>query len=197
MTTIDYFMVTVSPYTYLAGLELEALAARHGAEIVYRPFAIGKVFEATGTPLPPQRHPSRQSYRLKDIARSAAAAGLPINVKPRHWPVNPVPSCAAVIAAQEAGSPNVGALAHALLAACWAEERDIADEAEVKACMSAFDVDPALLDRRLLASVETFERNTALALEKGVFGAPTYVVGEEVFWGHDRLGHLEAHLAAL
>ncbi|WP_118136065.1 2-hydroxychromene-2-carboxylate isomerase [Oceanicella sp. SM1341] len=197
MAQIDYFMVTISPYTYLAGLELEEIAARHGAQVVYRPFALGKVFEATGTLPPPQRHPSRQAYRLKDLARCAAASGLPINVTPRYWPVNPVPSCAAVIAAQEAGQGDVGALAHGLLAACWAEERDISDEAEVKACMSAAGVDPSLLDSRLLASVEQFERNTALALEKGVFGAPSYVVGDELFWGHDRLGQLDAHLAAL
>lgn len=195
MARIDYFFVTISPFSYLAGTGLEEIAARHGATITYRPFNIAKVFEAVGTQLPGQRHPNRQAYRLADIVRSAKMAGLAVNAQPRHWPTNPVPSCAAIIAAQKEGG-DVGALTHAFLRACWAEERDIADDAVVRDILSANGLDPKLADSGMLMGAEAFEKNTTLALDVGVFGAPTYVLEDgAVFWGHDRLEHLDAHLA--
>jgi 2-hydroxychromene-2-carboxylate isomerase len=196
MAEIDYYLFPLSPYTYLAGLELEALAARQGASIAYKPVQLFRIFAEVGTPLVKDRHPSRQRYRLKDMARTAREKGLPINVQPRHWPTNPVPAAAAIIAAQAAGA-DVGPLAHAILRAVWAEERDIADDEVIRDILTQEGLDPGLADRGLLQAVETLERNTDEALRRMVFGAPSYVVGDEVFWGQDRLPQLEAHLAAL
>ncbi|MEM9049048.1 MAG: 2-hydroxychromene-2-carboxylate isomerase [Pseudomonadota bacterium] len=195
MARIDYFFVTISPFSYLAGTALEEIAARHGAAVTYRPFNILKVFEAVGTLPPPKRHPSRQAHRLADITRSAKMAGLPVNAQPAHWPTNPVPSCAAIIAAQAQGG-DVGALTHAFLRACWAEERDIAEDAVVREILAANGFDPKLADSGMLMGAEAFEKNTTMALDAGVFGAPSYVVdGAAVFWGHDRLDQLDAYLA--
>ena len=120
-----------------------------------------------------------------------------MNPKPRHFPTNPVPASAAIISAQADGDGDVGELVHGFLRAVWAEERDIADGEVVRDVLAQSGFDPALADRGLLSAVETLERNTDEAIRRLVFGAPSYVVGEEIFWGQDRLPHLEAHLASL
>ena len=195
MAEIDYYLFPLSPFSYLAGLELEQVAARTGAGIVYKPVQLFRIFAEVGTPQVKDRHPSKQRYRLQDIARLARAKAMPVNLQPRHWPTNPMPASAAIVTAQGAGGGDLGALVHGFLRAVWAEERDIAGDETVRAILSAAGFDPALADRGLLTSVETVERNTDEALRRGVFGTPSYVVGEEVFWGQDRLPLLEAHLA--
>ena len=195
MAEIDYYLFPLSPFSYLAGLELEAIAARQGAAIAYKPVQLFRIFAEVGTPQVKDRHPSKRSYRLQDIARLARARGMPVNLQPRHWPTNPMPASAAIVAARSPGG-DLGALVHGFLRAVWAEERDIAGDETVRAILSAAGFDPALADRGLLTSVETVERNTDEALRRGVFGAPSYVLGDEVFWGQDRLPLLEAHLAA-
>ena len=145
---------------------------------------------------PAERHPNRQAYRLQEIERTAKKTGLPVNPKPAHFPTNPAPSSYAVIAAQKAGGGDMGKLVHGLLAACWAQDKDIAEDDVIKACLSEAGFDPALADTGLLAGAETYPANLEEAVEKGVFGAPTYVVDSgQVFWGNDRLDDLDAHLA--
>lgn len=197
MAEIDYYLFPLSPFSYLAGLRLEEIAARHGATIRYRPFDLFRVFAEIGTPKVPDRHPSKQRYRLRDIARVARMNGLPVNLQPRFWPTNPVPASAAIIAAAEAGGGDTGRLVHALLRAVWAEDRDIAEDAVIEAALAEAGFPADLASKGLLTGVETYERNTEAALAAGVFGAPSYVVGDEIFWGQDRLPHLEAHLAGL
>lgn len=194
MARIDYFCFPLSPFSYLAGLRLEEIAARHGAEVAYRPVELPRIFAETGTAQVKDRHVSRQKYRLQDLARLSKANGLAINLQPRHWPTNAVPACAAIITAQAAGGGDTGRLVHGLLRAVWAEDRDIAEEAVIRDCLAGAGFDPALADRGLLTAIETLQRNTDEALARMVFGAPSYVVGEEVFWGQDRLPHLDAHL---
>lgn len=194
MAHIDYYFATISPFTYLAGGRLEEVAAKHGATVTYKPLDIMALFARTGGTPPPQRHPNRQEYRLQDLRRSAAVAGMPLNIKPAHWPTNPAPSSYAIIGAQEAGG-DVGALAHAFTRAVWAEDRDIADDAVVRDILSANGFEPGLADSSLLIGAETYARNLEDAVNAGVFGAPFYVVGDERFWGQDRLSHLDLHLA--
>ena len=122
---------------------------------------------------------------------------MAINLRPRHWPTNPMPASAAIVSAERAGGGDVGALVHGFLRAVWAEERDIAEDETVREVLAAAGFDPGIADRGLLTAVETVERNSDEAVRRGVFGVPSYVVGDEVFWGQDRLALLEAHLAAL
>ncbi len=196
MAHIDYYFTPLSPFSYLAGLGLEEVAARHGATITYKPFNLFELGKETGFVPPPQRHPNRQKYRLQELKRIAAHTGLPINLQPAHWPTNAVPASAAIISAQVAGGGDMGKLVNSLMRACWAEDKDIADEAVIAECLSAAGFAPELASQGMLTSVESFERNTNEALDAGVFGAPTYVVGEEVFWGQDRLDYLDRYLAA-
>lgn len=196
MTQIDYFFSTLSPFTYIAGQKLEDIAARHGASIVYRPLDIGALFGRTGGTPPKDRHPNRQEYRLQELRRQAAKAGTPINPKPMYWPTNPAPSSYAIIAAQAAGGGNLGQLTHSFLRACWAEEKDIAQDDVVRACLTSAGFDAALADQGMLAGAEAYEANLEEAVNRGVFGAPFYITdSDERFWGQDRLDDLDAHLA--
>ncbi|WGW04805.1 2-hydroxychromene-2-carboxylate isomerase [Tropicibacter oceani] len=196
MAHIDYFFTTLSPYAYLAGTQMEEIAARHGATITYKPLDVIALFGRTGGTPPAQRHPNRQAYRLQELTRQAKKRGMAFNLKPAHWPTNMAPSSYAVIAAQNAGGGDLGALCHGLLRACWAENKDIADDAVIKACLADAGFDPKLADSGLLEGAETYARNLEEAVDKGAFGAPFYVVDTgQNFWGQDRLDDLDQHLA--
>lgn len=195
MPHIDYYFATLSPYTYMAGTRLEAVAAKHGASVTYKPMDIMALFGRTGGTPPPQRHPNRQEWRLQEMRRSAKKLDLAINLKPAHWPTNPAPSSYAIIAAQEAGG-DVGALVHAFTRACWAEERDIADDAVVRDVLEANGFDGALADKGLLAGAEQYARNLEDAIVAGAFGAPTYITdSNERFWGQDKIEDLDLFLS--
>jgi 2-hydroxychromene-2-carboxylate isomerase len=196
MADIDYFLFTLSPFTYLAGDGLEKIAAKHGLSIDYKPFGLLKVFEATGTLPPAKRHQSRQVHRLQELERIGKMNDMPINLKPAHWPTNPIPSMSAIIAAQAAGGGDLGGLVQSILKACWAEDKDIAQDDVIKEALGANGFDAGLADSGMLSGSETIERNTNEALERGVFGAPTYLVDDQVFWGQDRLSYLDAYLSA-
>ncbi|MAM63015.1 2-hydroxychromene-2-carboxylate isomerase [Maritimibacter sp. UBA3975] len=195
MAKIEYYFSTISPYTYLAGPRLRAIVESHGAEIVVKPFDIIGLFPRTGGLPLPERHPSRQAYRLVDLERQAKKAGMPLNVKPAHFPTNPAPSSYAIIAAQAAGGGDVLGLVERLLAACWAEEKDIAQDDVIKECLGAAGFDPALADTGLFTGAEAYGRNLEEAVAAGVFGAPTWIVdGGEMFWGQDRIEDLDLFL---
>lgn len=197
MAHIDYFTITLSPFAYLAGQGLEEVAKKHGATITYKPFNLMQVFEQTGGTPPAKRHPARQAYRMQELARIAKRNGLPINLKPAHFPSNPAPSCYALIAAQNAGGGDLGGLCHGFLRACWAEEKDLAEDDVVRACLEAHGFDPKLADSGLLSGAQAFEKNTEEAMQRNVFGAPSYVVGDQVFWGQDRLSYLDDYLSEI
>ncbi|PKQ12290.1 MAG: 2-hydroxychromene-2-carboxylate isomerase [Alphaproteobacteria bacterium HGW-Alphaproteobacteria-1] len=196
MAHIDYYFSTLSPFAYLAGDGLERIAAKHGASIAYKPLDIMALFARTGGTAPAERHPSRNAYRAQEIPRQAKKRGLPLNLKPAHWPTNPAPSSYAIIAAQGAGGGDTGALVQSILRACWAEERDIAGDDVVRTCLAKAGFDPALADSGLLSGAETYAANLEEAVAVGVFGAPFYVVDTgQMFWGQDRLEDLDLHLA--
>ena len=112
--------------------------------------------------------------------------------KPTYWPPNPAPSSYAIIAAQNAGGGDLGALVHGILRAVWAEEKDIAQDDVVRACLSDAGFDPSLADSGLLSGAETYAANLEEAVKVGVFGAPFYIVdGDQRFWGQDKLVELE------
>lgn len=195
MAHVDYYFATMSPFTYLAGLRLEQIAARHRATITYKPIDILSLFDRTGGTRPANRHENRKDYRLQELRRWSAKTGLPLNTQPLFWPTNPAPASYAVIAAQKAGGGDVGALVHAFTRAVWAENRNIAEDDVVRDVLVAHGYDAGLADRHMLMAADTYTRNLDEAVAAGVFGAPFYVVGTERFWGQDRLDFLDAHLA--
>ena len=196
MAHIDYFFSTLSPFTYLSGKSVDALATRHGASLTYKPLDIMTLFSRTGGIPPKDRHPSRQAYRLQDMERRAKVVGLPLNLKPAFWPTNSAPSSYAIIAAQAAGGGDLGGLIHSFGRAVWAEERDIAQDDVVRDCLSAAGFDPALADSGLLQGAETYAGNLEEAVSRNVFGAPFFITDSgQCFWGQDRIADLDLHLA--
>ena len=195
MAHIDYYLATISPNCYFAGTRPAEVAAKHGATIAYKPLDIMALFSRTGGVPPGQRHPSRQEYRLMELERTGKLTGMPINLKPAHWPTNPAPASYALIAAQNAGGGDLGALVFAITRACWAEEKDVADDAVIKSCLEASGFDPSLADSGLLSGAETYEANLEEAVNAGVFGAPFFITDDGArFWGQDRIDQLDMHL---
>lgn len=192
---IDYFFATISPFVYLAGTRMEAIAARHGVTIVYKPLDGPALFPRTGGQVLAERHPSRKAYRLQELRRQSKKLGMPLNLQPAFFPVNPAPSSYAVISAAKAGGGDLGGLVHGFTRAVWAENRNIADGDVVQNILGAHGFDPALADRGMLASAETYVANLEEAVSRGVFGLPSYLVGDELFWGQDRLDDLDLYLS--
>lgn len=194
---IDYYVSLNSPWTHLGAARLEAMAARHGAALRVHPVDFGTVFAASGGLPLPKRSPQRQAYRMQELERWREHLGIPIHLRPRFFPANEKPAAHTVIAARETlGEAPALALAHRVLKALWEEERDTGDPATLAALVAelglpadlpALGTEPRWAERR--------EEDTRAALERGVFGAPSYVVGEEIFWGQDRLDFLDRRLS--
>ncbi len=196
MPHIDYFLSTISPFTYLAGTRLNEIAEKHGATVMYKPMDLMAVFARTGGVPPKDRHPNRQALRAQELRRASVKTGLPMNFQPAHFPTNMAPSSYAIIAAQKSGGGDLNGLVHSFLRACWAEEKDIADDAVIKDCLETAGFDPTLADSGMLSGAEEYAANTEEAVNRGVFGSPFYITDQdERFWGHDRLDDLESHLA--
>ncbi|WP_170331397.1 2-hydroxychromene-2-carboxylate isomerase [Ruegeria arenilitoris] len=196
MADIDYFFATLSPYSYLAGMRLEEVAAKHGATIAYKPLDIIALFGRTGGTPPKDRHISRIEYRAQELLRQSRNLGMDFNLQPAHWPTNAAPSSYAIIAAIQDGSGDVGKLCHSILRACWAEDKDIAQDDVIRDCLTQAGFDPKLADSGLLVGAETYAANLEEAVDRGVFGAPFYITPDgQRFWGQDRLDDLDRHLA--
>lgn len=196
MPHIDYYFTPISPYVYLAGTRLEEIAARHNAEITYKPLDAVALFGRTGGLALAERHESRNAMRLQELRRQSKKTGLNLNIQPAHFPTNPAPASYAIIAAQSAGGGDLGALTHGLARACWAEEKDVAQDEVIRDCLKAAGFDPALAEKGLWTASETYERNLEDAVAAGAFGAPFYITDQdERFWGQDRLGDLDLHLS--
>lgn len=192
---VDYWLSVASPWTWLGSARFVALAREAGATVTVRPMELGTVFAATGGRLFSDRPPPRQSYRQLDLARWSRRLGVPLNLEPRVYPVDRAPASRLLLAARDSGA-DVLALSHAVLRAIWAEDRDIADWATLATVAD----DAGCAGRDLVQAAQhpsmqaAFEAETAAAIAAEVFGAPTYVIDGERFWGQDRLEFLAERL---
>jgi 2-hydroxychromene-2-carboxylate isomerase len=191
---IDYYFTPVSPWTYLGHQRLEALAAKHGAEIAYKPMDVAKVFAASGGQPLAQRPKQRQAYRLAELDRWRKHLGIELTLQPKHFPVPAERAMRMIIAA----GPSAGRLAFAFMRACWAGERDLSDPATLRAIAgeAGLDGDALLAAGEREETARILAANTEEAIARQVFGAPTYVYRNELFWGQDRLDFLDRALAA-
>lgn len=199
---IEYFFALASPWSFLGQQRLLQIAARHGATVVPILVDYDHMFDAAGTIPLPKRPQARKDYRQVELRRWSAFRQVPLNPRPRFYNgevSEPDEGEAArmVIAALRAGQDGLG-LAYAIMRAVWAEERFPFEHGELLAIAAAQGLDGAAL----LAAADTaelraaYEANTALAIRRGVFGMPTYIVdGGDFFWGQDRLELLEWCLA--
>lgn len=192
--TLEFFFDYASPYSYLACQQVEAVAQRTGAELRWRPFLLGAVFKATGN-VPPVSTANKAAWLLRDVQDWASYLGLPPFRMPENFPINSLKANRLGLVAAEHG--RIAPFSHAAFRAAFAEGRDLADPQVLAELARAAEVDPA----QALAKAETQEikdalrRNTDEALARGAFGAPTFFVGDELFFGNDRLMFVERALS--
>jgi 2-hydroxychromene-2-carboxylate isomerase len=195
---IDYYASLNSPWTHLGAARIEAMAAAHGATLRIWPVDFGTIFPASGGLLLPKRAPQRQAYRLMELRRWREHLGIPIHIQPKFFPANELPAACCVIALRETqGDAAAIRLAHRVLKALWQEEKDTGDAATLASLIRGTGLDPDAV-MKLGAEprwAEWRKADTQAALERGVFGAPSYVIGDEIFWGQDRLSFVERRLA--
>jgi carboxymethylenebutenolidase len=196
-TTVQYFFAPQSPWTYLGHLRFWDIARKAGAMIEVLPVDLGgKVFPITGGLPLSKRAPQRQAYRLVELKRFSEFLHAPLNLQPKFFPVAGDDAAKLIIAVdQHDGSDAAMHIADAVLRAVWAEERNIADEATLAALLKEREL-PArrLEDAHSQAVADRYEANTKRAIDAGVFGAPSYVIEGEIFWGQDRLDFVERRL---
>ena len=194
--TIDYYFSPMSPWTYLGHPRFQEIAHKHGAEVNPKPVDYGRIFPLSGGLPVAKRPPQRQAYRLVELHRWRDYLRVPLNIHPKYFPYDAKLATLAIIAAGDADKAMK--LAGALLRGCWAEERNMADEAEVTAVIRGAGMDGgALLTLAKAPEIAArYEAFTDEAIARQVFGAPTYVYKGELFWGQDRLDFLDRALAS-
>lgn len=185
-----------SPFSYLANLQLSGFARRNAATVIYRPILLGAVLKATGNSSP-MAVPAKARYFAVDLRRWATRYGVMFKLNPYPFLGNTLALMRAAVAAQRRG---VFAAYHdAIYRAIWADGLDLGEQAIVGGVLQRAGLDPGEL---IAASAsdeikQELRRNTDGAVARGVFGAPTFFVGDEMFWGNDRFDFVEEALRRL
>lgn len=198
MAAIDVFISLNSPWTYLGWARLRAIRAKHNAKITVKPAKLSEVFVQTGGLPLAKRAPARQAYRLMELKRWRDFHGIPIAISPKTFPSDEVPSVRLVIAAGQQGLDTVR-LAEEIGRSLWERELNIADATVLSdaATRAGLDATAILAKAPPVAELDAqWEANTADAIQRGVFGAPSYVLESgEIFWGQDRIDLLAWRLS--
>ena len=194
---VDYYFTPVSPWTHLGHARFAQLLQQHGATVGVRPVDYGRIFPVSGGLPLPKRAPQRQAYRLVELRRFADHLGVPLNVQPKHFPVDAGTASRLIIAtAQTQGNAAALDLAGRCGRAVWAEERDLATADTLQALLAEAGLPATLMETAATpAAAEAFDGFTQQAIDAGVFGAPSYVIDGEIFWGQDRLDFVARRLA--
>ena len=196
--SIDYYFTPQSPWTYLGHQRLGDIARAAGADVRVLPVDLGQVFSVSGGLPLGKRPPQRQAYRLLELARFSQQLRLSMNIQPTYFPVASDDASRLIIAVdQQDGAGAAMQLSGAIFAAVWAQQRDIADAAVLAAIADECGLDTQRLAQSRSPEVQAiYDSNTQQAIGIGIFGAPTYVVDGEMFWGQDRLDFVERKLAS-
>ena len=191
---LEFFFDYGSPYSYLADTQLAELQGRVGCEIVYRPMLIGAVFKATGNSSPMfEPVEAKRRYGGIELQRWVARLEGPFQTSP-HFPINTLPIMRAAHAAQQAGCFE--AFHGAVYPAFWAEGKNVGDADVLASVLSAAGLDAGALQAAAQESAakDALRETTEEAVRRGAFGAPTFFVGDEMFFGNDRLPFVERAL---
>ncbi|WP_291014154.1 2-hydroxychromene-2-carboxylate isomerase [Hydrogenophaga sp.] len=193
---VDYYFTPNSPWTYIGHARFARMTEGAGASVRVLPMDLAKIFPISGGLPLPKRAPQRQAYRLLELQRFGEALGLPLVVQPRFFPVVADLAARLIVATDmDHGTAAAMRLTGAVGAAVWTQERDIANADTLSAVLAECGLDAALLARAQTPEVlAQYEQNTQAAIDAGVFGAPSYVVDGELFWGQDRLDFVERRL---
>lgn len=188
---IDFYFDFSSPYGYLASTRIDAIAARHGRDVIWRPFVLGAAFKLTGQQ-PLVEQPLRGDYARRDFARSARLLGVPLKL-PSPFPFFALAASRACYWVEDAARAR--ALAKAIYHAAFGEGRDVTPVPVVAEIACGLRIDGVEQGLEKPETKAKLRDATDEALARGVFGSPFFVVDGEPFWGHDRLEHVERWLA--
>lgn len=188
-TRVEVYYSLISPWTYMVWARLGALARQSGAEIAYHPLDTNQVFPRTGGLPLAKRAPERQRYRMMELKRWRRRLAIPLTLEPRFFPTDVVPATKMALAIRERGG-DVWAFSDAVLRAVWVQDRDIADVATLKAISLSLGLDAEALLTEAQDLEDQLAAEAEQAIAKGIFGAPSFIVGEEIFWGQDRFDFL-------
>jgi 2-hydroxychromene-2-carboxylate isomerase len=192
---VEFFFDYGSPFSYLANSQLPGIAARTGASIVYRPMLLGAVLKATGNSSP-MAVPAKGRYMSRDLERWAKRYGVAFQRNPFPFLGNTLRLMRGAVASQKLG---VFDRYHpAVFSAAWGNPLDLGDEKIFQAVLLGAGIDAGELLRSIddQSTKDKLRQATELAVERGVFGAPAFFVGGELFWGNDRLDFVERALRA-
>jgi len=196
--SVDYYFAPQSPWAYLGHQRFQNILKKAGASVRVMPFDLGgKVFPISGGLPLGQRAPQRQAYRLTELERFSKWLGAPLHLKPTFFPVSGDDAAKLIIAVDMAmGADAAMNISGAILSAVWSQQRNIADEKTLVELLHEQHLPAACLEQTYSQAVhERYESYTQMAIDAGVFGAPSYVLDGEIFWGQDRLDFVERALA--
>lgn len=191
--TLEFFFDVGSPASYLAWTQLPALAAKYEAQLIYRPMLLGAVFQATGNSSP-ATVPAKGAYSRQDFQRFAKRYGVTLNHNP-YFPINTLMLMRGATAYLD--TADFERYLQAVFTAMWVDEQDMGQPEVVAAALQKAGFDPAEVLQRVQDPrvKEQLKTTTGEAIERGVFGAPTIFVGEQMFFGQDRLDFVAEALA--
>lgn len=192
--TIEFYFDVGSPASYLAWTQIADLAERHSAELIYKPMLLGGVFKATGNSSP-ATVPAKGNYTRQDFNRFAQRYGVELNHSP-FFPINTMQLMRGATA--YLGTEQFVPFVDAVFRAIWVDEQDMGNPEVVGAVLSRHGFSPDVVMQRMSdqAVKDSLRSHTEEAIERGVFGAPTLFVGEQMFFGQDRLDFVEEALTA-
>lgn len=193
--SVDFYFDFGSPAAYLAATQLPHICADTGAELVWKPMLLGGVFQATGNHSPAEIKP-KGPYMTTDLKRFARRYDVPFAHNP-HFPINTLQLMRGAVGMQLRSDAEFHRYLAAIFSAMFEHPRNLGDLQELAAVLEAAGISPALMlelvqDDRIK---QTLRNTTEEAVARGVFGAPTFFVGDEMFWGQDRLHFVEAALS--
>lgn len=193
---IDYYLTSVSPWTYLGHAAIRAMAETHAAKLVIKPVNLAEMFKVSGQVGLADRPPVRQRYRLIELQRFAEARGKALTLKPKFFPTNPALADHTICAILVDGGNPLDYMER-VFAAVWAEEKDISDSATLAALLEAAGFDArSVLARAAMPDIAAIRaRNTEEAIAADATGVPCFVLNGEPFWGQDRLDLLDRALS--
>ncbi|RIA35740.1 2-hydroxychromene-2-carboxylate isomerase [Ectopseudomonas oleovorans] len=194
--TVEFFFDLGSPASYLAHTQLPELCRETGATLVYRPMLLGGVFQATGN-ASPAMIPAKGRYMIRDLARFAERYGVPMRFNP-HFPINTLTLMRLLMAVQLHQPERFAEAARVLFQAIWVDGVNMGDPTKVAGVLAAAGFDAAALQTQIAEPQvkDALKATTEEAVKRGVFGAPTCFVGEEMFFGQDRLDFVREALGS-
>lgn len=193
--TVDFYFDFGSPAAYLAWTQLPKIRAETGAQLSWKPMLLGGVFQATGNRAP-MMVPLKGSYLFVDLARFARRYDVPLQFNP-NFPINTLTLMRAAVGLQMRGDARLEDYCGAMFRAIWVDAQNMNDPAVVAAVLTSAGFEPqALLALSSEPAVkDKLKAVTEAAVQRGVFGAPTFFVADQMFWGQDRLDFVREALA--